>query len=847
MPFIGRAHEKRIAEEVIGLSGGAACLFVGAGGIGKSALAREIAEQHGAVVVVASPSERLWPYSGLSALATGLGGERREAVNAVLERGRDWPEHLLAEELSRTLHLVREEPDVVVVDDLDQLDGASITVLSFVFGRLRGTGLSVVATAGTADGRRDFTGMRHECIGRLSFEESLDLARAMLGPGTALAVLHTVAGFVGGDPGILSRVRLTPCEAAGDDPLPLPLRLVDEVPGRRGRPADTFRDPRVAAVMDLLCVGPVFGHDRLRSVAAGMGLELNALIDEGLVVVHGELARIADPALRLRHLGSLTADERYRLHGRAAEEHAGAYPATVLWHQSYAEPDSDRERLLVAAVDLARAGESSAAVEFAERALAGRIDDASRSRLLVDLGEALVLEGHVVQGRHYLRRAGDPADPAVRVRGTLARLMATTAADHVLDDLVRQVAAETDDPRAVERLLCESARRHLWLGETGRALDLVTLAIERGVAATETTLLARLLEELGADVMLPVTVDTGIVVSAPEPDAPIEQALLALQAGVLREEYAAVRRGIRSLLDRRPRLARYWRDQLGCLLVTTEVRGGDPVAARDAVDAWRRVWVSGRPSEVADTLVLAGAAALDPLGRGVSDLVRRGRDLCRREGTPAALPWFAVIEGGSALAEGRFDDAVAALQAAREAVPCEDPSLLRADADLIEALWLSGLRGDARRLLAQLEEASQRIPRRWTTLAVARSRAVCRSDHDGAQAFREAAAVARTDDPPIERVRLATTRERCLPGTERPPARAVPRSGDRGRSLTPQERDVVALVGRGLRNREIAAALFISLRTVELRLTGVYRKLGVSSRVHLVALLHASPAESTGS
>ncbi|MCJ1707208.1 LuxR family transcriptional regulator [Microbacterium sp. VKM Ac-2923] len=846
MPFIGRAHEKRIAEEVIGTSGGAACLFVGAEGIGKSALAREIAEQHGAVVVSASPSERLWPYSGLSALATGLGGERREAVNAVLARGRDWPEHLLAEELSRTLHLVHEQPDVVVVDDLDQMDGASITVLSFVFGRLRGTGLSVVATAGAADGRRDFAGMRHERIGRLSFEETLDLARVVLGSGAALAVLHTVAGFVGGDPGILSRVRLTPCEAAGDDPLPLPLRLADEVPGRRGRTVETFRDPRVAAVMDLLCVGPIFAHDRLRSVASGLGIELNALIDGGLVAVHGELARVADSALRLRHLGSLTADERYRLHDRAAAEHAGEYPATVLWHQSYAEPDGDREPLLVAAVELARSGEPSAAVEFAERAQAGRIDDVARCRLLVELGEALVLEGHVVRGRHYLWRAGTPTDPAVRIRGTLAWSMATAAPDHVLDDLVLRVADETDDPRAVERLLCESARRHLSRGEVGRAHALVVLATERGIAATETTLLARLLEELGADVLLPITIDTGSVRSAPEPDAPIEQALLALHISVLREDYAAVRRGIRSLLDRRPRLAPYWRDQLGCLLVTTEARGGDPIAAREAVDAWRREWVPGRRSEVADTLVLAGAAAVDPLGREVSELVRRGRDLCRREGTTTALPWFAVIEGGCALAEGRFDDAVAALQAAREAVPCDDPSLLRADADLIEALWLSGLRGDARRLLARLEEASQRIPRRWTTLAVARSRAVCRSDHDGAQAFREAAAIGRTDDPPIERVRLRTTRERCLPITERPPARAVPRPGDRGRSLTPQERDVVALVGRGLRNREIAAALFISLRTVELRLTGVYRKLGVSSRVHLVALLHASPAETSG-
>ena len=165
---------------------------------------------------------------------------------------------------------------------------------------------------------------------------------------------------------------------------------------------------------------------------------------------------------------------------------------------------------------------------------------------------------------------------------------------------------------------------------------------------------------------------------------------------------------------------------------------------------------------------------------------------------------------------------------------------MRADADLVEALWLSGHRADARRILVRLEAASVRTPRRWTTLAVARSRAVCRSDRDGAAAFREAEAIWRTDDPPIERLRLRAARERCLPTTGRPVLQATPRPTDRGRSLTPQERDVVALVGQGLRNRDIAAALFISLRTVELRLTGIYRKLGVTSRVHLVALLHGA-------
>lgn len=64
--------------------------------------------------------------------------------------------------------------------------------------------------------------------------------------------------------------------------------------------------------------------------------------------------------------------------------------------------------------------------------------------------------------------------------------------------------------------------------------------------------------------------------------------------------------------------------------------------------------------------------------------------------------------------------------------------------------------------------------------------------------------------------------------------------GERGRpasgweSLTPTEHDVVRLVSEGLANKDIAARLFISPRTVQTHLTHVYRKLDVSSRVQLV-------------
>ncbi|GAA0519474.1 transcriptional regulator [Paractinoplanes deccanensis] len=51
--------------------------------------------------------------------------------------------------------------------------------------------------------------------------------------------------------------------------------------------------------------------------------------------------------------------------------------------------------------------------------------------------------------------------------------------------------------------------------------------------------------------------------------------------------------------------------------------------------------------------------------------------------------------------------------------------------------------------------------------------------------------------------------------------------------LTPQERQVAELAARGLRNREIAEQLFISVRTVGAHLHSVYPKLGISGRHQL--------------
>jgi DNA-binding CsgD family transcriptional regulator len=53
--------------------------------------------------------------------------------------------------------------------------------------------------------------------------------------------------------------------------------------------------------------------------------------------------------------------------------------------------------------------------------------------------------------------------------------------------------------------------------------------------------------------------------------------------------------------------------------------------------------------------------------------------------------------------------------------------------------------------------------------------------------------------------------------------------------LSESERRIATLAGEGRSNKEIAAALYLSVRTVETHLTHIYRKLGVRSRAELAA------------
>ncbi|WP_159030017.1 LuxR C-terminal-related transcriptional regulator [Kitasatospora albolonga] len=197
-----------------------------------------------------------------------------------------------------------------------------------------------------------------------------------------------------------------------------------------------------------------------------------------------------------------------------------------------------------------------------------------------------------------------------------------------------------------------------------------------------------------------------------------------------------------------------------------------------------------------------------------------------------------------------------------------DPAEVRYDADLAEALVAAGDLPAALRTVADARRRAEEPVRRGVLASLDRAEALC---HTAAGAYEAAEGLLdralRTFDRlgyPLQRGRVllaysTVERRRRRPARARElqaeadavfrragaplwePARPE-RTEVRGwpAGLTDAERRIVELVTEGRGNREIAAALYVSVKTVEAALTRIYRKLGVRSRVQLTALVQKS-------
>jgi DNA-binding NarL/FixJ family response regulator len=208
----------------------------------------------------------------------------------------------------------------------------------------------------------------------------------------------------------------------------------------------------------------------------------------------------------------------------------------------------------------------------------------------------------------------------------------------------------------------------------------------------------------------------------------------------------------------------------------------------------------------------------------------------RREGIeePGALPF--LPDGIEALLEaGRLDEAVDALDGYQAAAERLGRQRGIAAARRCRGL-LAAATEDLSTALEELEAAVLLASRNETPFEHARALVALGAAQRRAKRRREARDTLEKALAGFERLRTGLWADRARAELTRISGRA-PAQG----ALTPAESRIAALVAEGKTNREVAAALFLSERTVEGHLSRVYGKLGVRSRTELARKLPSPP------
>jgi DNA-binding CsgD family transcriptional regulator len=236
---------------------------------------------------------------------------------------------------------------------------------------------------------------------------------------------------------------------------------------------------------------------------------------------------------------------------------------------------------------------------------------------------------------------------------------------------------------------------------------------------------------------------------------------------------------------------------------------------------------------------------------------------------PSARAFLALTAGDL---EEAVDEAREVEEISRERGLLEPAVVLWAP-DLIESYARLDRRREAQRVLERFTSEAVATQRAWALAAAARCRGILEDDFEGA--FAEALERHAGLGMPFERARtelcLGERRRRTGRRTDaRGPLRSAlraferlgarpwaerarselaasgervrPRAAARTDELTPHELRVALVVARGATNREAAAELFVSPKTVDFHLRQIYRKLGIRSRAELGRLFASEAA-----
>ncbi|HZQ82647.1 MAG TPA: AAA family ATPase [Gaiellaceae bacterium] len=858
-------------------------VLVGEPGIGKTALLDDaVAAATGmrTLRVTAVEAESTLPFAGLHALLLPLADsfaqldppqERALRLALALDDG-DGPDVLAvnAGTLSVLADAAGRQPLLVAIDDAQWLDPPSADALGFALRRLQGEDIVCLIAVRSGEPSAFDRGFErldveplpgpdaHELLTRRVEEVPPALVERMLelARGNPLALLELPVSLAGGDSGGAATAtdRVRRAFAARLDLLP-----------------DESRRALVLAAAE-----PDAGAVRRAAIALGLGAQALAPAETaGLVQLDVEGIAFRHPIVRSLAYSSVDPASRREAHAALADALTDESSRDRrAWHLAAAatEPDEELATLLELTADRAEARGGHGAASLAlERAARLSVDGDATARRLTRAARLAFWAGDGDRGIDLADEAITfTDDPGLRAEAALESASIRGAQSTGWDAaLVESISVEQLDPDLATRLLIAL------VGLYGAAFDaagavLVAEQLEqaargagpwwrpRGLATAAAAHLAvadrerfdRLLAEVERD------------------DAPASIVALDLMWA---ERYDLARRALSSTLREGRaagnRLRVIWNQ---ACVAQLELRLG---RLREAQDAAAEAITTGDACGMRNWAGIARSALAGVHAwRGEVEACRTAAAESLRAADDARSTSDALFARGTvgllALGLGRYDEVVDVLASAETtwaASSLVEPSAVPFAPDLVEAHLHLGNRDEAQAVLERFRRAAEQARRQWALAAVARCEGLLAADAD-AEPFERSLALlegspltlerARTQLAFGERLRRAGRRRDARrhlreahaafaavdaePWADRAAAelRATgevvgPRTPDRRSQLSPQELQIARLAGDGLTNKEIAAQLYLSPKTIEYHLANAYRKVGVHSRIEL--------------
>jgi DNA-binding CsgD family transcriptional regulator len=678
--------------------------------------------------------------------------------------------------------------------------------------------------------------------------------------------------------------------ASSDTPLPALARTLTE------RLARTLREDVRQALAVVAGAGRIAIADAIRVLEYldDPASALDEAVLSGVVVESGDRIAPAHPLIGAAAVESMPPLRRRQLYGRlAAASDSPERQAHFAALAAAPGPDAAVAAALdaAAAAARARAGNFEAA-QFAAQAVlfTADSDEADLTRRRIRAGELLFHAGDMRQSLQFLdalelrELATEDLEQALPLLLDLTEMAQGAAAARVIVTRAIEEAGHDARRRALVLALASDIAYGIPGGRRAAATEAIECAEAAGSAADAALhrALINLLiatatagDGLNAEILNRAErLESTVHVARLHDTADLHRGLWSLYAEDVDTARAALRRSIAR--------ARETGDDYGLsvflsYLASAEELTGDFEAARaaltasDAAAAWHDWPLSPWHLQPRCDLLIAD-------GQLDSALSLIDQHLPEAEPAPAAAALMrALIRGRVSLWRGATADAIRHFEAAaRCADESEfgDPGVRQwLEGALAEAYVAEGRPADALRIAGWLREVGDRMRRPAQIGAANRidALAAARAGELGAAARSALAAVAAFEASPmrielarsllvlgqIERRRRARRQSRAVLNRaldlatqmgHRPLQAqiegelrrvAATRSGD---ELTATEQRVAELLVAGATNKEAAAELFVSVRTVETHVAAIYRKLGVRTRAELVLRLSRSAA-----